>query len=199
MVTTMSNPSSNGTQSPPATPGTVSAIIFYAYIVLALVYTFLIVSEIYTAYNASQNASPASNSLSSPSLSINAATDRSKPIASSSGSSRRRDGNVLVLSLLTILSFTTLSYQMLAFLIQSYQTYSSSTLLPSNLSIGSVWTWSTHRRLFTDFANELCTNSNSFWWSKAGLMWSMGVSVFMAVEGVLFLPVLPLLAKNHAI
>lgn len=99
----------------------------------------------------------------------------------------------------SVLSFSTLSYHMLNYLIVSYQAWSKShgyqppgSLFGSNSLLGTqeqriplhIWSWLTNSTLFADFATTICSNNARFWWTQQALLITMAWSVFMSLEGV---------------
>ena len=110
-----------------------------------------------------------------------------------------RENHIQIFSALTVLSFSTLSYRMLNYLIVSYQAWSKSydyqlpaSLFGSNGLFGPreqrvplhIWSWLTESTLFTDFATTICSNNARFWWTQQALLVTMAWSAFMSLEGV---------------
>lgn len=108
-----------------------------------------------------------------------------------------------IFSALSVLSFSTLSYHMLSYLIGSYQDWAGTNrvLLPQRI-LGNagivgrkdqrvelhIWEWLTSSTLFQDFAITICNDSARFWWTQQALLVSMAWSVFMSFEGLFVLP-----------
>lgn len=104
---------------------------------------------------------------------------------------------LLIFSALAALSFSTLSYHMLNYLIVSYQAWATNrgSLVPHGLfgknSIlgpdGSIslhiWQCLTTSTLFQDFAQTICGNTARFWWTQQALFVTMAWSMFMSYEG----------------
>ena len=114
-------------------------------------------------------------------------------------SHKGRETHIQTFSALTVLSFSTLSYHMLNYLIVSYQAWSKShgyqlpaSLFGSNRLLGTreqrvplhIWSWLTESTLFADFATTICSNNARFWWTQQALLITMAWSVFMSLEGV---------------
>lgn len=97
------------------------------------------------------------------------------------------------------LSFATLSYHMLHFLIQSHRRWKSSKEQPffsetyntSHSALGSlekikghrIWEWAKESTLFEDFGRAICGDPRSFWWTHLVLVYSFGWNLYMSVEG----------------
>jgi len=105
-----------------------------------------------------------------------------------------------IFSTLSVLSFATLSYHMLSYLILSHQAWAETNriLLPrrvwgdvSLLGLGGqkvelhIWEWLISSTLFQDFAKTICDDSARFWWTQQALLVTMAWSVFMSFEGLL--------------
>lgn len=87
-------------------------------------------------------------------------------------------------------SFAVLSYNMLSFLITSYNTWSESqssvslSSSPSALRLAmNVWQWTIHSTLFLDFAQSLCASQQSYWWVMQALMATMVTNVVIQSAG----------------
>lgn len=114
-----------------------------------------------------------------------------------------REKQIQTFSALSVLSFSTLSFHMLNYLIVSYQAWSKghgyklpASLFGSNNLPGTreqrvplhIWSWLTESTLFADFATTICSNNARFWWTQQALLVTMAWSVFMSLEGVPALP-----------
>ena len=110
-----------------------------------------------------------------------------------------QEKHLQIFSALTVLSFSTLSYHMLNYLIVSYQAWSKrrgyqlpASLFGFNSLLGTreqrvplhSWSWLTESTLFADFATTICSNNARFWWTQQALLVTMAWSVFMSLEGV---------------
>ena len=117
-------------------------------------------------------------------------------------SHKGRETHIQTFSALSVLSFSTLSYHMLNYLIVSYQAWSKThgyqlpaSLFGPNSLLGTreqrvtlhIWSWLTESTLFADFATTICSNNARFWWTQQALLITMAWSVFMSFEGVLAL------------
>lgn len=100
---------------------------------------------------------------------------------------------------LSVLSFATLSYNMMSFLIFSYKAWASKRGIDipqrflgndgvMDIQHGTinfyVWEWLTSSTLFRDFAEIICGSSARYWWTQQALLVSMAWSFFMSIEGV---------------
>lgn len=107
--------------------------------------------------------------------------------------------NLQVFSALSVLSFSTLSYHMLAYLIVSYRSWATQHgyELPQRLFGGKgvlncrgdcrglpIWSWLTTSTLFQDFANEICATHARFWWTQQALLATMAWTAFISIEGM---------------
>lgn len=92
---------------------------------------------------------------------------------------RRR---VRTMSILALASFSTLSYNMLAFLVFSYRSYLKrhgyiASLSPRNLHL---WEWMHHSGLFEDFAHALVARPDGWWWTQLALLASFQITLWIA-------------------
>lgn len=84
------------------------------------------------------------------------------------------------------ISFAVLSFHMLNVLITSYKLWAGTEDFDfSELSVDAAWKWMVESTLFQDFARDIIGNDVAWWWTQLALIWTMGVSVFMGVEGKL--------------
>lgn len=96
-------------------------------------------------------------------------------------------------SVLAVLSFGTLSYHMLSFLITVYSKWAIARglalpqgVLKNYLDQLHLWQWARTSTLFQDFATNICMESNgNWWWTEHTLIFSMAWNIYMAVEGSL--------------
>jgi hypothetical protein len=138
------------------------AVLFIFYIVAALVLTGALVLDLYQV--------------------------ASQPPSCLSWRHRQR---VYTFSTLAALSFATLSYYMLSFLITSYSDWAVArgcplphSILKNDLTQLYMWQWAKTSTLFRDFAASICTESNSSWrWTEHVLALSIAWNIYMAVEG----------------
>ena len=150
------------------------ALIFTAYVISALSLTLLIAQNLYASH---------------------------KKLKQSETSKVTRDlgTRLQIFTALAVLSFSTLSYHMLFYLVISYRGWAreNGITLPQQLLgdrslLGSedqrvqlyVWQWLTSSTLFQDFAQTICGTSARFWWTQQALLVTMAWTVFMSFEGM---------------
>ncbi|KAL8854609.1 MAG: hypothetical protein Q9221_000644 [Calogaya cf. arnoldii] len=146
------------------------ATIFVAYVLAALYLSILIVIDLYRSYNA--------------------------PTSSFPSKAQRISTRLQIFVTLAVLSFSTLSYHMLSYLIYAYQDWvtvndleawpSSSdlfTLSTWQTLLHQIWQWLTESTLFLNFAKTICENSANFWWTQQALFVSMASTLFISIEG----------------
>ncbi|KAL8810242.1 MAG: hypothetical protein Q9223_002558 [Gallowayella weberi] len=147
------------------------AIMFVGYVIAALFLSMLVVHDIYKAHT--------STTLSS--------SNRGKNVSSQSQ----------LFIALALLSFSILSYHMLSYLIYSYQGWVTSKgvdVLPglhdpyvftrSTLHFTQqIWQWLTESTLFQNFAETICNDSATFWWTQQALLVTMVSALFISIEG----------------
>lgn len=107
----------------------------------------------------------------------------------------RNKKSTIYFSILAILSFATLSYNMLHVLFQSYISWTITlstpypTTLPEIFGANRVplhmWQWSTSTSLFQDFAEAIVESPARRAWTIASLQTTLLTSVYMATEGLL--------------
>ncbi|KAF2086685.1 hypothetical protein K490DRAFT_57596 [Saccharata proteae CBS 121410] len=89
--------------------------------------------------------------------------------------------NVYIFSTLALISFTTLSYNMINVLFRSYsENNATGHKQPHSFSAQSLWSWMTGSTLFIDFATDLIYARP---WAHIGLMFALAAHIFIAVEG----------------
>jgi hypothetical protein len=151
----------------------VGALLFYAYMIAALGLTGLICKDLCRDYSC---------------RSLSRAQPKGKNDAQTPAP---RSWRVPALMILSGISFVTLSYHMLNFLVQSYHArYPAYNL--SDVSLPSIWKWSVESTLFRDFTEVICNDPRRFLWTNAALAYSLGWNTYMAVEG----EIPPLLAEK---
>jgi hypothetical protein len=163
------------------------AIVFFSYIAAALALTGLVTSDLQKAFTAWSSRSRRSR-----------IHDRDRSV------------RVSLFAALSTLSFAVLSYRMLDFLIQSYQSWSSISSSPAvlrpapprrtfepfraaipwpprtqtqTLTWTSIWTWSISSNLFQDFGEVICNDPQRFWWTQFALIYSFGWNMYMSIQG----------------
>lgn len=130
------------------------AAIFWLYIVAALFFTALI---IYTL------------------LEIQPTKDASQ---------QQKRKHAITFSLLAACSFTTLSFNMLNVLIQSFTTWLENDHIQSSTDLASkVWHWSLTSTLFVDFGEAVVENNARCLWSGAALLVTFAVCLYTGSEG----------------
>ena len=154
------------------------AIIFVAYVISALFLTVFISYSLISLYRKNIHAND---------------SKRGKELYS----------RLQIFLALSVLSFSTLSYHMLNYLLVSFQQWTETnkfalvfqTLGSWNLLFNSherakrfIWQWLTSSTLFRDFAETICGTSTRFWWTQQALLVTMGWSVYMSFEGMTFVP-----------
>lgn len=97
--------------------------------------------------------------------------------------------HVAIFTVLAFISFSTLSYNMLHVLTDSYKAWFEYQLFPKPLSMSplSIWNWSISSRLFRDFGEAIVQNDACFLWTQSALLATMSASFFMAAQGIVFL------------
>ncbi|KAI7235102.1 hypothetical protein KC330_g4461 [Hortaea werneckii] len=138
------------------------AALFWSYILAALAFTGLAVHTI---------------------LNINPTTTRSKNHDDANPSARP----LRLFTFLAILSFATLSANMLHVLIHSFQQWHSALsptrLEPTTWLISQIWSWSTTSSLFQDFASAILASPARRIWTFGELGMAMSVCLHMGQEG----------------
>lgn len=130
------------------------ATIFWLYIILALVFTSITARTL---------------------LSLSASKRPKK---------RQNSGQVFLFSALAVLSFATLSRNMLEVLIQSFNQWSIGLQpLPSNELPLRIWQWSTRSTLFRDFGEAIVSDSARFIWVQSALLATLSMFFYMGTEG----------------
>lgn len=132
----------------------IRATIFWLYILAALVFTSIVLKTLY-------NQQPAK--------------------------STRNDGqrqHILRSSILVAISFTTLSYNMLNVLIQSYTFWAHERNLSlADTTIPLIWHWSITSTPFQDFGNAILKTSARYLWTEPSLLATLSVCLHTAIEG----------------
>ncbi|KAL8693386.1 MAG: hypothetical protein Q9218_001778 [Villophora microphyllina] len=144
------------------------AVIFTGYVLGALLLTMLIVTDLYKAYHSQSPSKPSPNSISIVSKQLQ------------------------IYIALAVLSFSTLSFHMLNYLIYSYRAWATHTSpgtiqgpgeVLSGQGLQSIWQWLTQSTLFKDFAETICENSANYWWTQQALLVTMASALFISIEG----------------
>lgn len=99
-------------------------------------------------------------------------------------SKRSNVGAIWLFSGLALVSFATLSTNMLNVLIQSFDTWST-TREPQDLATLplAIWHWSITSSLFQDFGEAIVADSARFFWVQSALLATLSVFHYMGTEG----------------
>jgi hypothetical protein len=100
------------------------------------------------------------------------------------GTKKRNAGAIWLFSGLALVSFATLSTNMLNVLIQSFNTWSvdRSPEELANLPL-SIWQWSITSSLFSDFGDAIVGDSARFFWVQSALLATLSIFYYMGSEG----------------
>jgi hypothetical protein len=140
----------------------IGGTIFLGYIVAALVLTGLIVQSLFGSYKQVK--------------------------AHHNGSSIPREKLLYIFVAFATTSFAVLSYNMLSFLIVSYQSwcqirgFAFSTMSSTEI-FTSIKMWTFTSTLFLDFAKALCSTEQGYWWVMQALMGTMVTNIVVSFAG----------------
>jgi hypothetical protein len=85
---------------------------------------------------------------------------------------------------LALLTFSVMSVNMISVLVDSYTRWAHESIVHlGSPTIEHIWIWMLESTLFSDFASDLLSSSSSLLWADAALVWTLGVNMWMAVEG----------------
>ncbi|KAK5718913.1 hypothetical protein LTR17_015503 [Elasticomyces elasticus] len=102
------------------------------------------------------------------------------------GSQERRK-RTQIFGAMAAISFSTLSFNMLNVLIQSYiqwpERFPRAYDRSQHSMIDSIWTWSTTSTLFRDFGEAIVADEARYLWVLSALMGTFSVCLYMATEG----------------
>ncbi|KAK5693715.1 hypothetical protein LTR97_010285 [Elasticomyces elasticus] len=102
------------------------------------------------------------------------------------GSHERRK-RTRIFGAMAAISFSTLSFNMLNVLIQSYlqwpERFPSAYDRSQHSVIDSIWTWSTTSTLFRDFGEAIVADEARYLWVLSALIGTFSVCLYMATEG----------------
>lgn len=152
-------------QSKPSLPGAssnyIGGTIFLGYIVAALVLTGLILQSLSRSY---------------------------KQVKARNNGTLPRQTALYVFAGLAATSFAVLSYNMLFFLIVSYQSWCqvrglAFSTMSTTEAITSIKDWTFTSTLFLDFARALCSTEQGYWWVMQALMGTMVTNIVMSSAG----------------
>jgi hypothetical protein len=146
-----------------ATPPTnyIGSTIFLSYILLALYATSSITYSLYTQYSRIYLSTPTQNA--------NLTTSRAA-----------RARHIKIYAFLASISFATLSYHMLSFLVTHYTAHTS-----ARVSARSLKTWMWESSLFQDFATELVRDRAGAMWTQLAILGTWFWNLWMARKGEL--------------
>ena len=88
--------------------------------------------------------------------------------------------SITILSIMALVSFSTLSYNMLSFLFLSYGGYADAHSWTVNLRDLRLWEWMSHSSLFEDFANAIVNRPIVWWWTQLALLVSYEICLWMS-------------------
>ncbi|KAK5052554.1 hypothetical protein LTR84_002419 [Exophiala bonariae] len=153
----------------------VGASIFFAYIVAALALTTFLTWDLIVAHRRWNTCSPSRR-------------------GNGQNHARELDRKIKTATSLAVLSFTTLSYHMLHFLIRSHQQWTlrqepifsnivTTDSVFSTMTNLRIWEWAKGSTLFEDFARVICCDPRRFWWTHLVLLYSFGWNLYMSVKG----------------
>ena len=134
----------------------VGAAIFWLYILFAFICTAIILQTLFALYQR-HNAT---------------------------NNDARRNKHVRTFGFLALISFGTLSFNMLEVLIQSFKLWSRGSY-PTLLTEypATIWHWSITSSLFQDFGEAIVADSARFFWTQSALLATLAVCFFMAIQG----------------
>lgn len=150
----------------------VGTTLFLSYIALALYATLSIIFSLYAQYQDVYHSSPPKNDASQP-------KGDSTAIAAAKAARAR---HIKIYAFLASISFATLSYHMLFFLITHYQTWSGNTSL-ATISGDKLIQWMLQSSLFKDFADELVSNAQNTMWTQLAILATWFWNIWMARTG----------------
>lgn len=138
--------------------------IFLSYIIIALYATITIISSLYIKYNQ-----------------IFYSSDAAKIPASVQIARDARLRHVKIYAFLASISFATLSYHMLSFLIAHYVAWDGGKQF--SLSVESLKSWMLQSSLFQDFAQDLVKDAPSAIWTQCAILATWFWNIWMAQKG----------------
>lgn len=157
------------TNSESAPNNVTGATVFVGYVLAALFLSTFIVHDLYQSYKAQVKSS----SIKAPYI----------------------FSRLQIFVALAVLSFSTLSYHMLSYLIYMYHRWVTTDdlevfpgpsvllSLPTMQGSHQIWQWLTESALFLNFAETICKDSANFWWTQQALFVSMASALFISLEG----------------
>lgn len=156
----------------------IGTILFLSYIALALYETSNIVLSLYTQYTeVYYSASSEKHESEGGDDDIKRST---YSIITSAKAARAR--HIKIYAFLASISFATLSYHMLFFLITHYQSWNGDESL-ANISGEKLGRWMLQSSLFKDFADELVSNAQNAMWTQLAILATWFWNIWMARTG----------------
>jgi hypothetical protein len=142
----------------------IGAFIFLSYIVLALYATLSIIISLFAQYKALFNT-PTND-------------------AKLNNARAARAQHIKIYAFLASISFATLSYHMLMFLIPHYLAWSrqNTPSLSSVISLSKLHTWMLESTLFQDFAADLVANAPNALWTQSAILATWFWNIWMAQQ-----------------
>lgn len=145
----------------------IGTTIFLSYIVAALYATIAIIYSLYAQYTVIFHTSSSSN-------------DEKLGAAKAA-----RARHIKVYAFLASISFATLSYHMLMFLITHYLEWSEDQSRSfSNVSVEKLKTWMLESTLFQDFAQDLVKDAPNAVWTQAAILATWFWNIYMGQKGM---------------
>lgn len=149
----------------------IGTTLFLSYIVAALYATFAITWSLYSQYAAI----------------FNGPTSKKDEKLGAARTARSR--HIKIYAFLASLSFATLSYNMLMFLITHFLEWcAKKSQNPSDVTIEQLKGWMLESTLFQDFAQDLVKNAPNAAWTEAAILATWFWNIYMAQKGEIFLP-----------
>lgn len=149
----------------------IGTTLFLSYIVAALYATFAITWSLYSQYAAI----------------FNRPTSKKDEKLDAARTARAR--HIKIYAFLASLSFATLSYNMLMFLITHFLDWSAKRSQNlSDVTIEQLKRWMLESTLFQDFAQDLVKNAPNAAWAEATILATWFWNIYMAQKGKPFLP-----------
>ena len=145
------------------------AVVFVIYVIAALFITAFLSSNLFVTY-----------------------------VSLDSAYKRLIDKKLRFMAILSCISFSVLSFNMLNYLIVSYAAWAHSRTIslpagwyellesifyPDRPPRLHIWQWLKTSTLFRHFAQTICMPNGAFWWTGQALVTTMAWSIYMSVEG----------------
>lgn len=147
----------------------IGTILFLSYIVAALYATIAITWSLYSQYSTIFNGPP------------------SKKDEKLDAARTARARHIKIYAFLASLSFATLSYNMLMFLITHFLEWSTKkSQNPSDVTVEQLKRWMLESTLFQDFAQDLVKNAPNAVWTEAAILATWFWNIYMAQKGKIY-------------